>query len=384
MSKPSFTCFAQYRIGGVQSFYQNLLEGDKSNSFDKEIIFYDKLDEPTPKLLEEWKASQYKVLKYNSSIEEEYVYRNRLAKLLLKKKGVIITNFSLELRSITRSVFENNTIFHITHDDDYLNIATQYSDRIDVFIAHNPYYVRRLKELLPNRTSDIYYLPYGVDISETKTCINNTHKLRLLFLSRMDKTKGIHNIPKINDYLLNKNIDVEWVIMGNGPEKEFITDYIKNYKNFEYYTPKNITEIHSIAKTCDVYVLPSYIDGLPVSMLESMSVGLVPILFEFNPGIKEIIGNAGIVVPTDDIDAFSKSIIHFDKNRDLLIEFRQATIDLLTEKYDKYKNAKAYFDLVSKYPDLRKNNLRNKDVFSHLQKEEKIGLFSKIKEWINS
>jgi hypothetical protein len=45
MNKPSFICFAQYRIGGVQTFYQNLLEGDKSDVFEKEIIFYDKQDD---------------------------------------------------------------------------------------------------------------------------------------------------------------------------------------------------------------------------------------------------------------------------------------------------------------------------------------------------
>ena len=68
--------------------------------------------------------------------------------------------------------------------------------------------------------------------------------------------------------------------------------------NFLFDTPTNTDGVLKHASNNDIFILPSRLDGLPVALLESMSVGLVPIISEFNPGIKKVVTEKeGYVVP---------------------------------------------------------------------------------------
>lgn len=378
IKKADLLTFGQYRIGGVQTFYKLLFSCSKKSDFNSKIIFYDKRNELTPTLTEEWTQCNYKVFRFNPDSEEEYIYRNRLAHLMKNNKGCIVTNFALELKSITSEIFKNNVIFHICHDDDYLSIAKDFCNRIDAFICHNPVFKEKLIELLPERENDVYYLPYGIIPSVQKNT-NSNKKLKLVYFSRFDESKGIQNIPLIEEKLRYKNIEVDWLLMGDGPLKNQIIENISKYDNFEYSKPKNDQEIYNSLVKCDLFILPSYKDGLPIAMLESMSTGSVPIVFNFNKGIRDILGDCGFVVNTDDIEGITNQISLLDSNRDQLTELKRKCITKIDTDYHFELNGQKYFELFSKYEKLKRKDLRIKDNMENLHKSFKIGLISKLK-----
>uniref|UniRef100_UPI00307A4FF6 glycosyltransferase family 4 protein n=1 Tax=Phocaeicola coprophilus TaxID=387090 RepID=UPI00307A4FF6 len=130
-------------------------------------------------------------------------------------------------------------------------------------------------------------------------------KLHLLFLGEIGKRKGVFDVLRA----LAKNRSfydgkIELRIGGNRNEK-LLLDTIHNNKlenivKFEgwVYGEKKI----NLFNWADVFILPSFNEGLPISILEAMSYGM-PIISSPVGGIPEIVkGNGTLVTPGVDIE----------------------------------------------------------------------------------
>ena len=78
-------------------------------------------------------------------------------------------------------------------------------------------------------------------------------------------------------------------------------------------------------RDADVFCLPSFAEGLPVSIMEAMAVG-VPVVTTYISGIPELVVNdrTGWVVPAGDADALAAAVASAltSPDRDLIV--RQA------------------------------------------------------------
>ncbi len=382
--KPFLTVFAQHRIGGVQSLFYNLLSNDRDNLFNKQIIFYNRINEVLPVYLDKWNICDERIFDYSPE-EEEYLYRRRLNTKISSGEGALVTSFSLELKSITPALFKDKTIYHITHDEGFLNVATQFQNFIDVFIAHNYYYVDELKKLMPHRINDVFYLPYGIPIKTIERCYNTDNALKVMFLSRLDKSKGIMDLPIIDDILIQKGIAVEWTILGDGIDKEELMRATTHKPNFIIYKAKDINEINEVSANQDIYILPSRLDGLPVSLLETMSMGVVPIVSEFNPGIKRVIDESiGYVLPVGLNEAFAGAIIDLHNNRARLKAMSVASVTKATSEFNAETNFGKYYNMFVQYRTLRKTQLRTPESFDALKSNKSTSLNRRVFEKIKS
>lgn len=66
-------------------------------------------------------------------------------------------------------------------------------------------------------------------------------------------------------------------------------------------------EIQQLLHAADVFVFPSFFEAMPVAVLEAMAAGL-PIVGSDIPPMREVVGEAGILVPADDPNALAASI----------------------------------------------------------------------------
>jgi colanic acid/amylovoran biosynthesis glycosyltransferase len=75
-------------------------------------------------------------------------------------------------------------------------------------------------------------------------------------------------------------------------------------------------------RDADVFCLPSFAEGLPVSIMEAMAVG-VPVVTTYISGIPELVVNdrTGWVVPAGDVDALAAAIASAltSPERDLIV-----------------------------------------------------------------
>ena len=76
----------------------------------------------------------------------------------------------------------------------------------------------------------------------------------------------------------------------------------------------------------DLFALASRKEGLPYVVLEAMAAGL-PVVATRSAGVEILVRPDinGIVVPTDNIDAFARALTHLLQNRDLIMRFGAAS-----------------------------------------------------------
>ncbi|NOW85439.1 glycosyltransferase involved in cell wall biosynthesis [Clostridium beijerinckii] len=110
-------------------------------------------------------------------------------------------------------------------------------------------------------------------------------------IARLVSEKGhIFFIQAVKD-ILKKHNDIVVIFIGDGPERKIIEDEIDKYKlNDSIILLGNRTDVDLIIPDFDFFVLPSYFEGLPMSILEIMINAKVVLATDVG-GNREIIDN---------------------------------------------------------------------------------------------
>jgi glycosyltransferase involved in cell wall biosynthesis len=246
--------------------------------------------------------------------------------MIAKKNALIHFNIALAKPSIIRDtpliiiakLFRKKMIIHI-HGGDYLTFKKMPMWMMLLLklglkgknpkVVLSPAEDQALREKL--KIKNLFILYNCVDIAEAKS-YNRTYDkqeiLKLLFLGRISDKKGLEYIYNALSSLKQKGIKFKFTMAGKGPEEEFyikkFTDLLKN--DFEFKGVVFGDSKTNILKENNVFLLPSFFEGLPMALLESMSFGLVPITTNVG-SMKYVIINDenGILVnaySADDID----------------------------------------------------------------------------------
>ncbi len=227
---------------------------------------------------------------------------------------------------------------------------------IDKVIAITPWEIPILKKYVPEEKISV--IPNGMDNILFKRIKNNqfrkrnkiTEKYLVLFFGRLNPTKGPEMLAKAAINISKKRKDIAFVWLGPDEGKaEEVKQLIKPYKNMQYLGPVNGKEkIAEMYQAADVYVLPSYREGLPLTLFEAMASGL-PIIASPVNGIpfemKE--PENGFFTEYGDIKAIEEKILKVLDNSNLTKKISKSNIkkskqydwDRIYQLYlDEYKN----------------------------------------------
>lgn len=118
----------------------------------------------------------------------------------------------------------------------------------------------------------------------------NNPKLNLLFLSNLMIEKGIIELLTSVAKLKKSGIDLHLDIAGSmeSSSKKNIFDHIKNNSSFvTYHGPVFGDQKDQLFRKCSIFCLPSYDEGIPLSILEAYSYGCAVITTDVG-GIPDI------------------------------------------------------------------------------------------------
>lgn len=161
------------------------------------------------------------------------------------------------------------------------------------------------KEALQSRFKcrNIVVLPNCIDLSEASKFKRQvpTLSMELGYLGRIAETKGMAELLEACKELKRQEIPFRLHLAGN---EEIEGQYLLSFEetlgdNFVYEGVVSGERKASFLKKIDTFVLPSYFEGLPMSLLEAMSFGSVPITTMVGsiPSIVED-GQNGIAIPS--------------------------------------------------------------------------------------
>lgn len=182
---------------------------------------------------------------------------------------------------------------------------------------------------------------------------------KILYISRIVEGKGWDlaiQTMKILAENSNSNYNIELLLCGDGPcldDAKKLADSldIKNVKFLGYVSGAAKDQIIASSNLC--FFPTCYPEGMPLSILESVVVGL-PIVTRNEGGIKDHIvhGVNGYILDSKNPQDFAKLIMELYENRELYSRMSKANIELGAEKFTKEKFIErlfSYYDnLVSK------------------------------------
>jgi len=105
-------------------------------------------------------------------------------------------------------------------------------------------------------------------------------------------------------------IDIHYIIAGEGESLKYLKSEAEKLNVSERVHFLGFRkDISSICNSVDLYVFPSYQEGLSVALMEAMSIGL-PIVASNIRGNSDLIDSdrGGYLIKPDDVDGFSKAI----------------------------------------------------------------------------
>ena len=203
-----------------------------------------------------------------------------------------------------------------------------------------------VKDSLPgwSKTKRIVVAPFGspsvITESDKKTEQQTdkvfNRRLRVLFVGSMGQRKGLGDLFEAMRLLNHPNIEL--VVMGSllAP-LEF---YRSQYSSFTYEPGRPHEQVLALMKTCDVFCLPSIVEGRALVMQEAMSRGL-PLIITPNTGGADLIedGKTGFLVPIRSPQAIADKLCWFTDNRSKLSEMgEQAQRHAATYTWENYGN----------------------------------------------
>jgi len=99
-----------------------------------------------------------------------------------------------------------------------------------------------------------------------------------------------------------------------------------------------LSDVRPAIEACSVYVLPSYREGTPRTVLEAMAMGRAIITTDA-PGCRETVvdGDNGFLVPVRSVDALANAMARFIIDPTLAARMGQRSRQLAVDKYDVHK-----------------------------------------------
>ena len=139
----------------------------------------------------------------------------------------------------------------------------------------------------------------------------------LLFCARVVINKGIDTVMKMWRIIHQKKPSARLFVVGGG-KTEILAELNRLSKELDdsIIVTGEVDLPQSFYQMADVYVFPSRHEGLPTSLLEAMSSGLVSVVSDIG-GCSDLIfdGVTGFRVPTEDFETFAELIIElFDED----------------------------------------------------------------------
>ena len=274
-------------------------------------------------LIKIWVMSPYKAI--------------RVFKKLKKKHNIDIVHVQDAVSAFLLSILERETpivytpancYFHTIQSNSYTwnwGVMQAYKV-INIISARLTRHIIATSHIMVNcwkncgaHSSKITYIPYGVNlklfrpVSNAKVCIGINPKSKIiLYVGRFSREKGIKYLLEAMLNLKESIKDIQLHIIGEGPEKANLIEYVKKLKIEDIVTFHGWAPIQSLVlfySAADVFVAPSLIEPFGRVILEAMACK-VPVIGTNVGGIPDNVKdrNTGLLVPPADSETLALKI----------------------------------------------------------------------------
>jgi len=190
-------------------------------------------------------------------------------------------------------------------------------ERVDLLICLSESWRESIQRIAPGATIEI--IPNCIELPNIFGEKANTH-VRLTFLGLIGDRKGIFDLIRVVKRLIEEAHQIRLTIGGNGETKRLLREIkeLEIENAVKYCGWIGYKERDSILRETDIFVLPSYAEGMPMSILEAMAYS-VPVVSTFVGGIPELVldGETGFLFESGDLDEMYRKIAYLIQDEKL-------------------------------------------------------------------
>jgi glycosyltransferase involved in cell wall biosynthesis len=242
------------------------------------------------------------------------------SRFMLTEHGVYIREQYLSLSKRLYSSFLNTFLVRLIKS--VTGLSYYFADQISPVCEYNTRWERKMG-VSDNKIKVIYN---GVDKSVFEPGYTNSiDEVTITMVARVDPIKDIKTFIKAADYI-KKNLDnykIKFYVYGSVTVPKYYEECLELRDSLnlseDFIFAGHSGDVAGIYRNTDIVVLTSISEAFPYSVIEAMMSGK-PVIATDVGGVKEALGEGGIIATPGDFIEISKGIIKLIENPMLRIE----------------------------------------------------------------
>jgi glycosyltransferase involved in cell wall biosynthesis len=186
----------------------------------------------------------------------------------------------------------------------------------------------------------VHLVPNAIDpvgLADQKRSYNTDKPLKLVYVGRLVRAKGLFEIVEALMELKRAGREFKLSIAGAGPDHDELVAVSKKADlgdNVQFLGSVFAAEKRRLWLESDLFIFPSYTEGLPYSLLEAMAAGCVPVTTPV-AAIPDVMrdGQHGLFVPVRNPGALASAVATLDDDREGLMRMAKAARRRVIDQY---------------------------------------------------
>lgn len=252
----------------------------------------------------------------------------------------IIANKKFAWVNVSYRLEDKDKEFQSKYYDKYNKIVAVSNSAKEVFLETFPKYKNKIEIIY-----DINNFNFILKMSDMEDVYkDNFDGIKLLTIGRLDNQKGYDMALDACKILKEKGINFRWYVLGKGPLKSDIEEYIKKHELEEYFILLGVkANPYPYIKESDIYVQTSRFEGFGLAIAEARMLNTPVVTTEFDAVYNQMIqGKNGLVVNMNS-ESIANGILELINN----VELRSSIIEYLKEeKKDNAEEIEKFYKLI--------------------------------------
>jgi glycosyltransferase involved in cell wall biosynthesis len=361
--KPDFyATFPSLEMSGVLSFTINLFNELTTRGYGCEIILTGHKEEI------QYRRKQFHNFHISSigptgvmNIKERF---RKTAELMGKSLSpILLPGYDFDFFYFTPWAKPNLKTFTVLHSDEeiYYKKCIEAWENNTFFLPITEIISDSVSGRIPSHFDKhkIRLIPVGVPIPRSaprKAPVSAESPLFVVYSGRISKyQKRIMDLAKVINYSSQAQLNIQYHIAGSGPdEQEFLKQIAIPIEegNVVFHGSLGRSEIEGIYKMAHCILMTSQFEGLPISLMEAMAFGCIPVTSNIKSGIPDLVKHElnGFIFNIGDVE----EAVHILKRLSLqqnLQELSSKSFESITLSPFSINNvADAYLELATEEP----------------------------------
>lgn len=343
--------------GGVQILISHLINFKLNSQIQYEVIY----------LIEKKRYNKFQKIPLCDKISEQiFVYDsrwnfyftiNKLKNLISDQSAVLVAHDWLELGMISQLKICNPVLSFLHGNYDYYyDLYLKHKQSVNLFLSVTDALRKKIIEHENSGSNSLIH--YSFPTPDFEFFIHDYNTLRLLFIANdlNDSNKNFDYLPIIDQKLLRNGICIEWHIVGSGKTlKEIQAIFNTTSRRIKYHGYISNDLLQEIYQQANIFINCSNKEGLPVSLVEAMKKGLIPVVNSWDRSAYDLIDNSvnGFIIEENSPDYFANLIFKLNYLKSSLLPMSKMAYKKATETHSLINQIatfeKLLFETKSKY-----------------------------------